>query len=408
MHLGRVLERSNAGRRVKGTAVNVGLMIGGMLIALIGTELALRLIVGTRQHQRELKSMLVRSQQTMPESGVANVSLRGLVQPSANDRLVYELKPRLRANFIGVPVEINQAGFRERDVPVKKPKGTVRIVGLGDSHMFGWGVPVEGTYLRVLEGLLQHRRDPVRYETLNFAVPGYNAAMEVECFLSIARHYGPDLVIVGLVGNDADIPNFMKQSGLKWPSTIYLYNLVVHGAAVMRNRARQLMPQRWDSAEGRLVPVGEIPEQFRDMVGLEAVRRSYEKLAHVTRDMKIPVLVVGDYRTMIDPVQVTDLEASAQFVFMDDYDLRAYERQHNVTITPQDIRLSPTDPHPNVLGHAVIAEGIYRTLVDRGLIPLAETKRPRPRSTTGILGPSGFSGARPGFDATSYHDSRYR
>jgi hypothetical protein len=116
---------------------------------------------------------------------------------------------------------------------------------------------------------------------------------------------------------------------------------------------------------------------------LEAVRRSYAKLAHVTRDMKIPVLVVGDYRTMIDPVQVTDLEASSQFVFTDDYDLHAYERQHNVKITAEDIILSLKDPHPNVLGHAVTAEGIYRTLVDRGLIPLAETKRPRPGSTTG-------------------------
>jgi lysophospholipase L1-like esterase len=368
---------------MKGRTANVLLVVTTILITLLGIELGLRLIVGTRQHHRELRSMLERSKQTVAEPGITNVSLRGLIQPSANDQLVYELKPGLRANFIGIPVAINQAGFRERDLPVNKPKGTFRIVGLGDSLMFGWGVPVETTYLRVLEELLQQRDDPIRYETLNFAVPGYNAAMEVETFLSIARHYGPDLVIVGLVGNDADVPNFMKQSWLKWPSTLYLYNLVVHGSAVMRNRARELMPQRWDSAEERLVPVGEIPEQFRDMVGLEAVRRSYAKLAHVTRDMKIPVLVVGDYRTMIDPVQVTDLEASAQFVFMDHYDLHAYERQHNVTITPQDIRLSPTDPHPNVLGHAVIAEGIYRTLVDRGLIPLAETKRPRPRSTTG-------------------------
>lgn len=358
---------------MKRGAVNMVLVVVTILITLAGTELALRLIVGNRQHHRELQSMLERSQQTVSEPGVTNVSLRGLIQPSANDRLVYELKPGLKANFMGVPVAINQAGFRERELPVNKPKGTFRIVGLGDSLMFGWGVPIEATYLRVLEGLLQQRNDQIHYKTLNFAVPGYNAAMEVEIFLSIARYYEPDLVIVGLVGNDADVPNFMKQSWLEWPGRLYLYNLVVHGAAVMRNRARELMPARWDAAEGRMVAVGEVPRQFQAMVGLDAVRRSYAVLGNATREMNIPVLVVGDYRVMLDPAQVADLEATSRFRFME-YDRQTYERRHGVTISPQHIRLSATDGHPNVLGHAVIAEGIYQTLVDQCLIPLGRSK----------------------------------
>ena len=358
---------------MKRRAVNATLVLISLLIALAATELALRFFVGKRQHQRELQSMLIRSQNATPEPGSTNVSLRGLIRPSANDRLVYELKPGLRANFIGVPVAINQIGFREREISASKPKGTFRIVGLGDSFAFGWGVPVEATYLRVLERLLQDRGDPLNYETLNFGVPGYNAAMEVELFKSITRKYEPDLLIVGIVGNDADLPNFMKQSTLDWPHTSYLYNLVVHGAAVMKNNAWELrQTMRWDFAKSRAIPFEEVPPQFRHMVGLDAVRRSYAELARITRVMNIPVVMVGDYSLMVDPTQVAALEAHSQFMFMEWYS-HAYERRHDVKIVPKDIQISPTDTHPNILGHAVIAEGIYQALVDRRLIPPAGT-----------------------------------
>ena len=242
-------------------AQNLAVAVAGTLLAVAAAEVGLRVIVSRQEHTRELRDMLERSRAATPEPGVQNVSLRGLVQPSPNDRIVYQLKPGLRATFIGVPVTINRAGFREREVEPTKQPGTFRIVGLGDSVMFGWGVPVEATYLRVLEDLLQRRGDPSRYEILNFAVPGYNSVMEVETFRSVAGSYAPDLVLVGYVSNDDQLPNFMQRSALRWPSTLYLYNLLVHGSAAMRKRARELMPAHFEMVrgEGRLSAVGDIP-----------------------------------------------------------------------------------------------------------------------------------------------------
>lgn len=362
---------------VRRLATKLAVSVVAILIALVAAEAALRLVVGRKEHARELRSMLDRSRAATPDPGVHNVSLRGLIQSSTNDRIVYEMKPGLRAMFVGAPVAINRAGFREREVAVAKPPGTFRIVGLGDSMMFGWGVPVEMTYLRVLEALLQARGDPVRYETLNFGVPGYNAVMEVETFRAVARWYQPDLVLVGYVPNDDQIPNFMKRSALGWPSNVYVYSLLMHGIAAMRNRARELMPAQFDlvRGHGQLSAVGDVPEAYRDMVGREAVRRAHATLALMTRELGVPTLVVGPYRGDIDPGQIAELEAHSRFTFLETSDAyAAYERRHGVKVDPAKIILSPQDPHPNVLGHRILAEAIHEVLIARRLVPPAGAK----------------------------------
>src|SRR5262245_60753707 len=76
-------------------------------------------------------------------------------RPSARPGLRYELIPGSRTtNYVGVPVSVNRLGLRDREVSVPKPAGTFRILGVGDSVTFGYGVRVEDTYLRILEDRL--------------------------------------------------------------------------------------------------------------------------------------------------------------------------------------------------------------------------------------------------------------
>jgi len=71
-----------------------------------------------------------------------------------------------------VPVKINSHGFRDVEHPIGKLDGSVRILGLGDSFTFGWGVPEDKGYLKQLEQGLRHVLNrPV--ETINTGVPGW-------------------------------------------------------------------------------------------------------------------------------------------------------------------------------------------------------------------------------------------
>ena len=54
----------------------------------------------------------------------------------------------------GIPVEyrINSRGLRDEETAYEKKPGTFRIVLLGDSNTFGFGIAAERHYARILEG----------------------------------------------------------------------------------------------------------------------------------------------------------------------------------------------------------------------------------------------------------------
>jgi hypothetical protein len=113
------------------------------------------------------------------------------------------LAPGYRGWFAGVPVAINQLGFRDpRDYAIDKPPGTFRILVLGDSVTFGHGALLETTYPYLLEQQLKAWRKDVRWEVWNLGVPGYNTRTEFEYLRRVGPEYSPDLVIVGFFLND--------------------------------------------------------------------------------------------------------------------------------------------------------------------------------------------------------------
>ena len=112
---------------------------------------------------------------------------------------------RLAANydgwFAGVPVRINNLGFRDdRDYELSKRPNTFRILVLGDSVTFGHGSV--HTYPRLLEDRLRAWRPDVDWQVWNAAVPGYNTSQELAHLLDVGPRFRPDLVIVGFFDND--------------------------------------------------------------------------------------------------------------------------------------------------------------------------------------------------------------
>jgi len=105
--------------------------------------------------------------------------------------------------FAGVPVRINDLGFRDtRDYVLAKPPGGFRILVLGDSVTFGHGATYETTYPYLLEQRLRVWRPEVDWQIWNLGVPGYNTADELAYLHEVGERFDPDLVIVGFFSND--------------------------------------------------------------------------------------------------------------------------------------------------------------------------------------------------------------
>lgn len=92
----------------------------------------------------------------------------------------------------GRPVEyaINAKGLRGPEIPYDKPAGTYRIVLLGDSHTFGFGVPADAHFAALLEGYLPGT------QVVNMGVSGYGIDQELLLLEREGFRYRPDLVMV--------------------------------------------------------------------------------------------------------------------------------------------------------------------------------------------------------------------
>ena len=132
---------------------------------------------------------------------------RSRFAPGAHFFMCYEDAGRLEAGWLDdrgcVEVKINEFGLRERaDIrPDNKAAGECRIVCIGDSFTFGWGIPVEQSWVRLLENDLRATHGNVR--TVNCGASGALTVDEYEVGLRTRfGQFQPDLVVVSIYMND--------------------------------------------------------------------------------------------------------------------------------------------------------------------------------------------------------------
>src|SRR5439155_1080671 len=93
-------------------------------------------------------------------------------------------------------IRINDKGLRGKDYPYERVAGKRRVLVLGDSLVFGYGVEQDEVFTDVLEGMLPAT------EVINAGVSGYGTDQELLWFRSEGVRYRPDLVIILMTGND--------------------------------------------------------------------------------------------------------------------------------------------------------------------------------------------------------------
>jgi len=159
----------------------------------------------------------------------------GLIQPSSESEIIYELKPGLNEFFKLVRFKTNSIGLREeREYSLEKPFRTFRVAVVGDSYTLGSGIEVHDTYPKVLEKQLNNYKG--RYEFINFGVGGYSLRQYVAVIKFKALKFHPDLILIGwCAGNDHEIDpeiNFSRKYNVRPTKSgffkSYLVQLFIH------------------------------------------------------------------------------------------------------------------------------------------------------------------------------------
>jgi lysophospholipase L1-like esterase len=334
------------------------LVTASLCMALLVGEIALRAFFQWRLRDNSIARL--RDYESGKEIRVTGAHpLAAIVRLSANAHLVYELRPNLDLEFGHRRVQTNRDGMRRKTDPEPERKpNTVRILGIGDSGMFGWNVEQGEDYLSVLESNLRHRDDGVLYEVLNLAVPGYNTQLEVEAFRDKGAKYHPDVVIVGWCVNDFGLPYFVTQKHDFFRTDFsYLETVLFHPADLEHLVSEDVGPTgSWK------------PDAVRDFLlegtGEPGVRGALRSLREMSRAQGFRVLVFGPLDRKIRRI-ATELG-------IDFYN----------TYAEIPKRLLPADwdvhfMHPRAEGHRALAEHIEHALERRGwLMPRDLDARP--------------------------------
>ncbi len=260
---------------------------------------------------------------------------------SPNLRIGHIHRPGSSAHLMGVDVAINSAGFRDDERRVDG-SDLRRMVFLGDSLTFGWGVEQHDSFAHLLETSLDEERPT---EILNFGTGNYNTTQEVELFVEQGLAYQPDKVVVFYFINDAEpVP---KKSRLA-----FLANFRI--VTFYWSRMKQLA--------ARLVPGQTFREYYAalyddDQPGWLETQAAFVRLAEVCRDHGIELKVV----------LLPELHALDEYPFEREYRKVAnFLRSQRIAVLdvtpafadvsePQSLWVSPDDAHPNALAHRRIA-----------------------------------------------------
>jgi lysophospholipase L1-like esterase len=302
-----------------------------------------------------------------------------IVCPSAFDDVIYELIPSCSALFQGVPCSFNADGYRGPPLPARKREpGSLRIVGLGDSVMFGWGIDEPDCFLRRIERTLRARMPERLVEVVNTGVPGYNTAMEVAAFEHKTLSLRPDVILIDWVGNDADLPNLVATDSSPFDlSRSFLYDLTRKALGWRTQWQTGPLQEAPFTGEHYERDPARVPTAYRGMVGEAGVERALRRLAELAEQHGFRVVVTSHYGV---PEFVRQCCQKHQWPVLDSVDqVHAALRERG--LEPADYRrsdlvLGPEDPHPSARAHAMYAERLANFLQQLGwLAPAAINPR---------------------------------
>lgn len=127
--------------------------------------------------------------------------------------LFWRQKPNIKVRFQGKEIKTDWMGLRNKNLTQQKKTNTTRIICLGASPTFGWGVNYEDTYPCQLEKLL-NQNTSINFEVINAGEIGYSSYQGLLFLKNEVSRLDPDVITVSYVLNDIDKYRFFRSNSL--------------------------------------------------------------------------------------------------------------------------------------------------------------------------------------------------
>ena len=253
--------------------------------------------------------------------------------------------PDWRATTFGKPLTINSVGHRmQREYGHEKPAAVKRILVLGDSYAWGYGVADDDLFCELLQDRLDQREPS--WEVINTGVSGWGTDQQYLYLKQEGLAFDPDIVVLAFfIGNDVDNNVAATQYELNKP-------VFVGRKLALRNVP---VPRPGRQVDRRVV---------NSLTQLDPVQHTVNIIAALSRlceqhDIELVVMKFGIFLAPKLPYAL-DLERRfssamdqaglAKHYF--DLDERFREQGHDM----QKLTAGNDDGHWNAFGHQQVAE----------------------------------------------------
>ena len=296
-------------------------------------------------------------------------------------QLYWRLKPSQQC-FTKVdrkPVQINSHGTRGPEFSIAKPANTIRILSLGDSRTFGWGLSENETYSARLQKLLQAEvGNAAKVEVINAGVNAWSYPQMAVYLREHGLEFSPDIIVLA----DANLwTQFSEQSSPEFVKSflrrVWLKNFL-RQFAIYHYFVEIQLRDYYERHRSKFIPVD--PKQdllFKEeqQADPDAVfRHAIENICQLSQSKGIqPILISlpieGDWKLTVTPAplrtkRLVSKKTGVPLVEMSD-----------IIQSKNEILYLDADPvHFNAHGNELIAISLFETL--KPLVKNLKTNQP--------------------------------
>jgi len=322
-----------------------------------------------------------------------------LYQP--DPALHYRMRPNQATFTADKPCRTNGLGLRGGEIEIPKPAGVYRIMLLGDSIAFGFGVAEDDTFARLLERRLNDGAHAMtRYQVVNAAQPAFNTRQEVTYFAREGLQLDPDAVILALYWNDIHSEMLQHADALgrlvEGPpeANVGAFGEFLMAAPirrlrnfVKRSRLLYFITYRARTIETRF-SADNLSSTFMSVLlgrddprveaGWRMVEAELQRLQAICRERSLPLLVAVMPMEEVLPDRFPRAEYPARVLELcRRNDLRCVDLHppfREIAARGTSGFIDYDDAHPNEEGHRIIARELSAVLEDTGVQTAVRTR----------------------------------
>jgi len=275
---------------------------------------------------------------------------------SKNPNLSHEHVSHSKAMLMGVNIELNSLGHRNKELSKIKNKNNHRIHIVGSSMSLGWGVKNEKTFSSILEKKLnsnQYIKD--KYDDLiviNAGIGNTNTKHHYYLFKDQYQLTKPDTLILQYFINDAEIIKKKKNNFILRKSyfAAFLYQQILS-----------------------LSFFGSLDNYYYELysdnsIGWITVKNSILKLRKLTEDNNINfmIMIIPDLHNLSSDNELIKLysKIDKEFTEMKIPVVNTYKSLSNsFRKKPMESWVSKRDAHPNAKAHKIIGNDLYNFII---------------------------------------------